>query len=96
MRASDLVARVGGDEFVVLLIGADDAAIRTVTGRIVERLSAPMDIEGHLVETALSIGVSIAGDATTADHLFRDADAAMYRAKARGVNLVEVSEFQLA
>jgi diguanylate cyclase (GGDEF)-like protein len=84
VRDTDFIARVGGDEFVVLITEATDQAIEAVTGRIVERLSAPVELLGQRVQTTVSIGVAIAEPDAELDDLFRDADAAMYRAKAAG------------
>ena len=86
VRPKDLIARVGGDEFTILLEGDHDAADAVrVAERIHERLMAPIDLSGHEVFITASIGIAIA----TADHqeppdLLRDADTAMYRAKASG------------
>ena len=88
VRGSDLVARIGGDEFVVLMDGATDAAVDAITARIIERLAAPVMISGRSVQTTVSIGVAFAHDDSGRDSLFRNADAALYRAKALGRNRV--------
>ena len=78
-----LSARLGGDEFGVLIAGgADEAAV--VAARIVDALNAPHSVAGVEVFASASIGiaVSLAG-AETADELLRNADLAMYSAKAR-------------
>ncbi|MET0877116.1 MAG: GGDEF domain-containing protein, partial [Tardiphaga sp.] len=86
VRNIDLLFRVGGDEFVVLLpsISASDAA--AIAHRIIERISRPFDIGGG---TTLRVGISIGSatatsDGTTADALLSAADRAMYEAKRRG------------
>lgn len=86
IRNIDLLFRVGGDEFVVLLpsISAGDAA--AIAHRIIERISRPFDIGGG---TTLRVGISIGSatatsDGTTADALLSAADRAMYEAKRRG------------
>ena len=84
----DVLSRPGGDEFLVLLhnLGeAQDAA--RVARRILEELSAPWDLNGREVLMTASIGISLyPNDGETVDHLLKNADAAMYHAKAEGKN----------
>ncbi|MEX2374107.1 MAG: diguanylate cyclase, partial [Dehalococcoidia bacterium] len=84
LRETDIVARVGGDEFVVLIGDASDATIDAVTTRIIEHLGAPVIVAGHEVRATVSIGVALVHAESAPDQAFRDADAAMYLAKARG------------
>lgn len=86
VREADTVARLGGDEFVVVLQnvnGANDAA--HVATKLLERLSAPYLVTGNELHTTPSIGISLfpddTGDPTA---LMRNADTAMYHAKAAG------------
>jgi diguanylate cyclase (GGDEF)-like protein/PAS domain S-box-containing protein len=83
VRPEDMLARFGGDEFVVLLedVGDPSEAIR-VAGRITEELSKPFVLDGRGLFTSASIGIAL-GDARTKtpEDLLRDADTAMYRAK---------------
>lgn len=82
----NLVARVGGDEFVVLLSGIDDEleAGRAVS-RLQERLRLPYGLQGRTVFVSASIGVNLdRGSLSSAQELLRDADTAMYRAKKLG------------
>ena len=80
------VARLGGDEFVVLLEGiTQDADALRVADRLLQSVVAPIDAAGHTVYASLSIGVAIghAGYERVED-IIRDADTALYRAKAGG------------
>jgi diguanylate cyclase (GGDEF)-like protein len=83
LRKSDTVARLGGDEFVVLLDGiAEPDWHLVVCDTITAAVTEPFDIDGSPVEVGLSIGVAVSGSASAdPDHLLREADAAMYRAK---------------
>ncbi len=86
LRTDDTAARVGGDEFVVLLddVATGEAAL-AVARRVAERLRAPYEFEEHTYTTTSSIGVAVAEDElTTADALVAAADAAMYDAKRSG------------
>lgn len=91
VREPDMVARLGGDEFAVLLEDVDDEAGAIEVGqRIIDALSAPMMIDGKELFTSASIGIALAtADYRAAEELLRDADAAMYRAKAAGRNTSE-------
>ena len=86
LRPSDALARLGGDEFAVLVddIGgpADASAI---ADRLQHALAEPFDIHGREIYASASIGIAFSSDGyATADDLLRDADTAMYRAKALG------------
>jgi diguanylate cyclase (GGDEF)-like protein len=85
VRAEDLVARLGGDEFSVICLDADAGHAEALGTRIIASLSAPYTIDGHALNIGVSIGSSTAPlDATTADQLIRNADLALYEAKAKG------------
>ena len=88
VRAEDMVARLVGDEFTIILEDITDANAATpVAHKILTALNAPVRIEGRDIATATSIGISLfPNDATNADDLLRTADAAMYLAKERGRN----------
>jgi diguanylate cyclase (GGDEF)-like protein len=88
VRAVDLVARMSGDEFNVLLESVDPAGATDRAQQIAAALAAPYQIGTHTVTCPASIGVvsSQAGFATTDDYL-RAADAAMYRAKSHALGV---------
>jgi diguanylate cyclase (GGDEF)-like protein/PAS domain S-box-containing protein len=82
VRSSDMVARFGGDEFVVVASGAEYDAIMNLVERIE---TSVMRLRGQDLYVTASIGIVAAtGSAVTADDLLRDADVAMYRAKQLG------------
>ncbi|WP_108610640.1 EAL domain-containing protein [Aminobacter sp. MSH1] len=85
LREGDLVARVGGDEFVVAIADLTQTEIEEVCGRLLHDLCAPLMFEGQETSVGASIGVAIAPiDALTADELLRLADIALYQSKAAG------------
>ncbi|MEZ5145116.1 MAG: EAL domain-containing protein [Acidimicrobiales bacterium] len=91
VRAGDTVARLGGDEFVVLVEDLHDPDEPVhLAKRIREAFSTPVAIGGSEVFTSASIGIAIASDDSDADGLLRDADSAMYLAKARGRDRYEL------
>jgi len=86
LRTADSIARLGGDEFAIVqsdpVLPHDTAAL---VSRIMEIFATPFDIEGHRVEVGASIGIAIAPtDAADSDQLLKNADMALYRAKADG------------
>jgi diguanylate cyclase (GGDEF)-like protein/PAS domain S-box-containing protein len=86
LRPSDTIARVGGDEFSILLEGGRDVsdAVR-VAERIHDRLSGPINLGGHEVFITASIGIAVhTPEYERPEDLLRDADTAMYRAKSSG------------
>src|SRR5205085_6117866 len=92
IRGNDMVARLSGDEFAILLDGITDSdEAKTMARRIQEKLAAPFNLSGHEVFTTASIGIALSS--TGYDHpenMLRDADTAMYRAKAQGKACYEV------
>jgi predicted signal transduction protein with EAL and GGDEF domain len=84
----DMVARLGGDEFAMLLTG-NDAHIRAefVANCVIEAVNAPVELDGHYILPATSIGIAIGPDhGDDADTLLRNADLALYVAKHNGRN----------
>ncbi len=88
MSPQDTVARLGGDEFAVILGEVpDDGAIDAACERIIAAIGAPMPHHGGTIDIAVSIGVAlVSGGEATAEEVFRQADMAMYQAKAAGRN----------
>ncbi len=88
LRKADTLARMGGDEFVLVLnevTGPRDA--ETVASKILASLAAPVILSGIEVHISASIGVSVfPADGVEADHLLQHADSAMYHAKKNGRN----------
>jgi diguanylate cyclase (GGDEF)-like protein len=91
VRGEDSVTRLGGDEFAVLctdIASPDDAVF--VAERIIAAVKRPMHLEGQEVFVTTSLGYSLyPADATQPEALLKNADAAMYRAKSQGRDLVE-------
>ncbi len=88
LRESDLVARLGGDEFVVLLEGqADVSSLSAVARKLLAAVSEPLALEGRSLWITGSCGVALfPADGGDPDTLLKNADAAMYQAKAEGKN----------
>jgi len=88
LRESDLLARLGGDEFVVALAGGDAVnATAHVAENILGSLSLSYRIEGHVLHSSTSIGISLyPHDGDSIESLMKTADTAMYHAKAMGRN----------
>ena len=91
-RNSDLATRFGGDEFVLLWEGVESHEdARAAASRVQEALEAPFHLDGHEVFTTASLGITLSsGPYEKAADMLRDADIAMYQAKAKGFG-----EFQI-
>ncbi len=88
VRKSDTVARIGGDEFIIILPSLPHTEdVTLIAQKILASLAQPVELEGSEVFTSTSIGIAMyPNDADDVDSLIRCADMAMYRAKERGRN----------
>jgi diguanylate cyclase (GGDEF)-like protein/PAS domain S-box-containing protein len=85
-RASDIVSRQGGDEFLIVFTGlADGADVALAANRLVQQFKAPFQVDGHEIATSFSVGVALyPRDGADFPTLLKKADIAMYQAKAAG------------
>ena len=94
VREGEVVARLGGDEFAVISTSSDPLSSGQ---RIIEVLSAPYNLAGRQVVVGVSIGIAVATSTDTdADTLLKNADMALYRAKAEGRGTCRIFEAELA
>jgi diguanylate cyclase (GGDEF)-like protein/PAS domain S-box-containing protein len=87
IREGDAVSRLGGDEFAIVQVASELQAsqVSSLASRLVEVVGAPYDINGHQVIVGVSIGISLSPeDGSDPDQLLKNADMALYRAKADG------------
>ena len=86
VRETDTIARMGGDEFVIVQTPVADPAEATwLAQRIIASMSEPFDLDGHQAVIGASIGIAVGpGDGLSPDKLLRNADLALYRAKGDG------------
>jgi diguanylate cyclase (GGDEF)-like protein/PAS domain S-box-containing protein len=94
IRSGDTIARMGGDEFAVLVEDATEAETpMELAQRLLTTLQTPFDRAGKELFVSASIGVAISSSSReTPEELLRNADASMYMAKSRGKNRIEVFE----
>ncbi|WP_293131698.1 EAL domain-containing protein [Microcoleus sp. bin38.metabat.b11b12b14.051] len=95
IAGADTVARVGGDDFAILVRNVDVDSAVNLADRIHKALIVPFDLRGQEVFVTASIGIAVGGEPTAAtreqpEHLLRDAHTAMYRAKALGTGRYQV------
>ena len=86
IRETDTVARIGGDEFVVILSSLPEIAIaKRIAGSLIEKISAPLSVDSADIKVSVSIGIALyPQNGDTAEDLIRSADKAMYRIKREG------------
>lgn len=90
VRDTDTVARLGGDEFAILIPDATESDVMAIADRALRALQSSITVGTVSVWAMASIGVSIGAEGTSAPALLRDADVAMYEAKSRGRNNVQI------
>jgi len=89
VRSDDMIARIGGDEFLVILDGVHDLTEAVdIADKLREKVAKPIPIPGGTVTATLSIGVTLAQSSENVDILVARADEAMYKAKKGGNNQV--------
>lgn len=88
LREGDTIARIGGDEFNILIDGLSHTQpLIDIAEKLIHAFQEPFSIEGHLLYTTLSIGIALSpNDGSTTESLLKNADTAMYRAKNEGRN----------
>jgi len=86
LRDNDLLARLSGDEFAIIVPKmTDPSSVNAMAKRVIDLISSPFQIEGHEILVGCSLGIAIGPDnGDTADKLVRNADFALYRAKSEG------------
>ncbi len=95
-RPEDTVARLGGDEFAIACEDLTDGrAIVQVASKVADAIREPIDLDGRELLVTASVGVALGGPGARPDHLIRDADIALYRAKECGRDRVEVFDERL-
>lgn len=96
LREGDTLARIGGDEFVVVLVELEDALdYKLVLNRLLAAASEPTNIQQHILRVSASIGVTLyPQDKADADQLIRHADQAMYLAKQMGKNCYHIFDVE--
>ncbi|WP_370640970.1 MULTISPECIES: putative bifunctional diguanylate cyclase/phosphodiesterase [unclassified Pantoea] len=91
LRDQDTLARIGGDEFAVVLPNMQDAQeAAAIAQRLIAAIQPPINVEGHSLSVGLSVGIALTSQATnTPEHMLRCADMALYEAKRNGRNRYE-------
>jgi diguanylate cyclase (GGDEF)-like protein/PAS domain S-box-containing protein len=87
IRESDIFARIGGDEFVIILTVIDEKYISKIASQIIEAIQKPFHIKNHNINISTSMGISLyPKDEQSVQSLLKSADEAMYKAKTSGRN----------
>ena len=95
-RDSDTVARIGGDEFVLLAEDVSDVAdCASLANRVIQVLAQPLEVQGHQVTLSGSVGVALYPEHGDRMKLVQNADAAMYTAKRAGGNTYALFESRM-
>jgi diguanylate cyclase (GGDEF)-like protein len=86
VRGEDVVARLGGDEFAIVQVSSEQpTSITALSSRLIEVVGAPYELDGRQVVVGVSVGIAVApADGDKPDALMKNADLALYRAKADG------------
>jgi diguanylate cyclase (GGDEF)-like protein/PAS domain S-box-containing protein len=86
IRQNDMISRIGGDEFIILLMGtASIKDVKATANRVLELINLPFEISGNLIQITCSIGIlACKGGCNDPAEILRDADSALYKAKAAG------------
>ena len=93
LRASDTVARIGGDEFSFILVGVGQILAEKMAHKIIDLIEPVFEVEAHSLKIGASIGISIyPDDGLSADLMMRRADVAMYNAKHNNLKLASYYE----
>jgi diguanylate cyclase (GGDEF)-like protein len=97
VRDTDLVARTGGDEFSIVQVGVEQpGGASALAQRLVAAMDAPFDLGKHQVVIGTSVGIALApGDGAEPDELLKNADLALYRAKADGRGMFRFFECEM-
>ena len=86
-RVNDIIGRLGGDEFAIVVSGADLEGAEQICRRLLESIRMPYALNGETARIGVSIGIALYPiDGSTGEQLLRNADTALYRAKAAGRN----------
>jgi diguanylate cyclase (GGDEF)-like protein len=97
VRDEDLAARIGGDEFVIVLPSVTgESGARAVATKVQESIAQPLLVDGYPVSVGISIGIAMATAGEDPQAVLRHADSALYLAKRSGRNRVEVFEVRPA
>jgi diguanylate cyclase (GGDEF)-like protein len=97
IKSSDIVARMGGDEFAILLSDLKESdEVLEIANHLLENISKPVDLNGHEIFPGASIGIALSTPAyRDAEEILRDADMAMYEAKSKGRGRFEIFDDSL-